>query len=55
MFEISTMANFETKVLWIFEAFWVMQAINMTEISAIALRLPKLVQADDSVMSLTIF
>ena len=32
-----------------------MQAINMTERSAIALRLPKLVQADDSVMSLSIF
>ena len=51
MFEISTMPNFKTKVLWIFEALWLMQAINMTKRSAISLRLPKLVQADDSVES----
>ena len=39
MFQISTMANFETVSLWAFEAFWLVQAI-MTERSAIVLRLP---------------
>ena len=39
MLQISNMANFETS-LWTFEAFWLVQAINMTKRSAIALRLP---------------
>ena len=35
MLQISTMANFETS-LWTFEAFWLVQAINMTKRSAIS-------------------
>ena len=38
--------------LWTFEAFWLVQAINMMNRSAIALRLPKLVQAHDSAVTL---
>ena len=54
MLQISTMANFDTEVYELLKFFLHDQAINILKRSAIALRLPKRVQAHNSAVSLTI-